>query len=260
MDKLISLFTSGKGDDVDMNLLDMGLYTLIPFGQIFMRINKYGGSLDKPYLLFPLFLIPPFSIIPVLIGKFGFLKKVNGTNIFDAYIFIPIIFRFVLIFIMAHLGEFGGPMFQALLVFATLVATNIFRLMNDITCTSNKEGLTMGKIFKQIADSMIEYSLGIVIIFLFTFLPFVKTVLELISMFPLPFIGRVANILDGILWSVGLIGGYILVHMFDANFLSNSDSCAGKTGILRLIISIIAFAVSIFYQFRGELSALVGMA
>jgi hypothetical protein len=260
MDKLISLFTSLKGDDVDMNLIEMGFYTIIPFGQLFMRINKYGGSLDKPYLFFPLFLIPPFSIVPVLIGKFGYLNKVNGTNIFDAYIFIPIIFRFVLIFIMAHLGEFGGPMFQALLVFATLVATNIYRLMSDITCASNKEGLTMDKIFKQIADSMIEYSLGIVIIFLFTFLPFVNTVLELISMFPLPFIGKVADILDGILWSVGLIGGYILVHMFDANFISNSDSCSGNVGILRLIISVIAFAVSIFYQFRGDFLELLGMA
>jgi hypothetical protein len=259
MDKLIGLFTSFKGDNVDLNLIEMAFYGLVPFGQVFMRINKYGGSLDKPYLLFPLLLIPPFSIIPVLIAKFGFLKKVNGTNIFDGYILIPIIFRFVLIFIMAHLGEFGGPIFQALLVFATLVATNIFRLINDVTCASNKEGLTIDKIFKQVGDSMIEYSLGIVIILLFTFLPFVKVILELISMFPLPFVGKVANILDSILWSVGLIGGYILVHMFDANFVSNSDSCAGKTGILRLIISIIAFAVAIYHQFRGDLSSLVGM-
>ncbi len=260
MDKLIGLFTSIKGDSVDMNLIEMGFYGLVPFGQIFMRINKFGGSLDKPYLLFPLLLIPPFSIIPVLIAKFGFLKKVNGTNIFDGYILIPIIFRFILIFIMAHLGEFGGPMFQALLVFASLVATNIFRLINDISCASNKEGLTMGKIFKQVGDSMIEYSLGMVLVFLFTFVPFVGTIIDLLSMLEVPFIGKIANIMDGILWSVGLIGGYIFVHMFDANFVSNTDACSGKTSMLRLIISVIAFAVTIFYQFRTELLGLIGLA
>ena len=260
MDKLIGLFTSVKGDTVNMSLIDMGFYTLMPFGQLFMRINKFGGSLDKPYLLFPLFLFPPFSLLPVLVGKFGFLKKTNGTNILDGYILIPIIFRFVLIFVMAHLGEFGGPMFQALLVFASLVATNIFRLINDITCASDKDGLTMGKIFKQIGDSMIEYSLGMLIIFLFTFVPFVGTILDLLSMLELPFIGKFVNILDGILWSVGLIGGYIFVHMFDANFITNSDACAGKVGLIRIIVSVIAFAVAVFYQFREELLGLIGLS
>ena len=256
MDKLINSFLTIKGDSVNMSLGEMALYTILPLGQFLMRIDKFGGSLDKPYLLFPFFLFPPFSIIPVLIAKFGFLVKKEGSKILDIYILIPIIFRFILMFTMAHYGIPGGPILQAALVFAAIAITNIINLLNNSRCKTNKDSF-FGKFIKQIGDSMFEYSMGIFIIFLISFVPFAGAFLNIISQIPLPFVGKVSQILDTILWSIGLIGGYMLIKMIDVNYYTNTEICSGKVGLLRIIISMIAFAVAIFFQFKNQIKEFV---
>ena len=73
MNKFLSSFLTFKGDKVNMNLLEMLMYGMIPgFGQLLMRVDKFGGSLDKPYLLFPLLLFPPFSFTSVRIPPLFF--------------------------------------------------------------------------------------------------------------------------------------------------------------------------------------------
>ena len=47
---------------------------LIPLGQLWARIFNFNGSLDKWWLMFPLFLIPPFSFIPLILMKMGFVS------------------------------------------------------------------------------------------------------------------------------------------------------------------------------------------
>jgi hypothetical protein len=242
---LKNIFGNINGDSVDMSLVDMGVYTIVPFGQLIMRLNKFGGSLDKPYLLLPFFFFPPFSIIPVLMAKFGMLKKSKIENIIDIYIVIPIIFRFILIFTMALIGNFGGPLLQISLILISLIAINMYRSSINDTCKKNDAPIT-NKIIKNVADSMAEYSIGILTVAMIYFIPFINIFLDLIGSIPFPIIGNIGKVMNATFWSIGLVAGYVIVHMYDATFSSETDACSSKIYSLRTIISVIAFAISIF--------------
>jgi hypothetical protein len=257
MNKFFSSFLTIKGNKVDMSIIEMLKYGLLPgFGQLLMRIDKFGGSLDKPYLLFPLFLFPPFSFIPVLIAKFGFLKKENSKDILDIYIIIPIIFRFILMFIMAYIGN-DNLLLQFGLTFGSVILANILHVTNNEQCKSIKG--SFGKMtIKILADSMIEYSAGIAVLLGVSFIPIVGTLLNVFRIINLPVIGNISKTIDITLWSIGLVCGYMIMNMLDTNYYSTKDSCGGNIGTLRLLISIIAFAMSVFYQFRDQIINLVG--
>ena len=69
------------------------LFAIVPLGQLFVRINYLNGSVDKSWTLFPLFLIPPFSFIPLIMMKLGWIKNGSGGKPYDSLIFIPIILK-----------------------------------------------------------------------------------------------------------------------------------------------------------------------
>lgn len=254
MDKFLSSFFTITGDKVDMNMLEILMYGLIPgFGQLLMRVDKFGGSLDKPYLLFPLLLFPPFSFIPVLAAKFGFLKKINGGKVLDIYILIPIIFRFILIFVMAQVGTPGGLALQSALILGAIMLTNIIHVLTQERCKNIKNDIG-NHLVKGMADSMMEYAIAMAVLFSTTFIPIIGEVLEGLRNTPLPVVGNMSQIIDSSVWSVGLVCGYLMMNMIDVNYSTDTNICTGKIGILRIIISIIAFAVVVFYQFRGQLN------
>jgi len=244
---MIGNFIDLSGDSVDMSLLEMGIYTIVPFGQLIMRVQKYGSSLDKPYLLFPLFLIPPFSIIPVLFAKFGLLHKSNIKNIIDIYILIPIIFRFILIVIfgLGLFRSFSSPLLQAILVLISLISINLYRTSLDDNCVKNEAPIE-NKIIKQVADSMAQYSIGLLTISLVYFIPFFNILLSLTGAIPFPIIGNLGTIMNATFWSIGLAGGYVIVHMYDAYINNKDETCSTKIDSLRTIISVIAFAICLF--------------
>jgi hypothetical protein len=253
MNKFFKSFLTFKGDKVDMNFLEMLMYGIIPgFGQLLMRVDKFGGSLDKPYLLFPLLLFPPFSFIPVLIAKFGFLKKTEGENILDIYVLIPIIFRFILIFVMAQIGSPGGLLLQAGLIFGAIFITNLIHVLTEERCKNVKGGFG-GKLVKEMADSMIEYAIGVLLLFSTEFIPVVGEILEGMRDIPFPVVGKISQVIDTTIWSIGLVCGYMIMNMIDVNYYSADEACTGKIGAVRIIISIIAFAVAFVYQFHGQI-------
>ncbi len=260
MDRFLKSFTTFRGDNVDMSVLEMLMYGLIPgFGQLLMRVDKFGGSLDKPYLLFPLLMFPPFSFIPVLIAKFGFLQKETGVNILDIYILIPIIFRFILIFVMAQIGSPGGLLLQVGLVFAAILLANIIHTLTSERCKSESGGFG-NKLVKSMADSMLEYGAGVLVLFSTTFIPIIGEVLEGLRDVPLPVVGNISSVIDTTLWSIGLVCGYMIMNMIDVNYYTTKELCTGKIGAIRIIVSIIAFAAAIVYQFHGQISTFVSNA
>jgi hypothetical protein len=221
-----------------------------------MRVDKFGGSLDKPYLLFPLLLFPPFSFIPVLIAKFGFLKKEKGENILDIYVLIPIIFRFILIFVMAQIGSPGGVLLQGALIFGAIFITNLIHVLTEERCKSVSGGFG-GKLVKEMADSMIEYAIGVLLLFSTEFIPVVGEILETMRDIPFPVVGKISQVIDTTIWSIGLVCGYMIMNMIDVNYYTADEACTGKIGAIRIIISIIAFAAAFVYQFHGQLINIV---
>jgi hypothetical protein len=234
------------GDKVNMNILEMGFYGIMPMGQLLMRVIKFNGSLDKWYLLFPLLLIPPFSFIPVIFAKMGFIKKSkDDAPPLDLYVLIPIIFRFILILFIKQVADMKTFMIQVGLVFGALIVTNILRHYHARKCSNMS---FFGSITKGSFDSMLEYSFGVMTTFLVMFIPFIGQILEFILTIPIPYISQ---IVESIIWGFGLAGGYLMVNMFDANFDKTSDYCAGKVSTTRMIVSSIAFAIALFYQFKN---------
>ena len=66
------------------------LYGLIPIiGQLIARIEYFKGSLDKSWLLInPLFIFPPFSLIPLILMKFDKIADGQGEKPYDIYIIL----------------------------------------------------------------------------------------------------------------------------------------------------------------------------
>ena len=51
-----------------------------PFGQLYVRATKAGGSLDKVWLFLPLFWLPPFSLVPAYYLGRGKVRAGNDKN------------------------------------------------------------------------------------------------------------------------------------------------------------------------------------
>lgn len=250
MGNLFSGLFNLQGDKVDMGILEMLFYGLVPMiGQLFMRIFKYGGSLDKPYLLFPLFFIPPFSFIPVIFAKLGWIKKTDVSNPLDIYILIPIIVRFLLIILLSKVVILNNNIIQIIVLLFALIIANLLHITTDNNC---KDKLNIiNNTAKATTDSMLQYASGILGTYLVLFIPYVGAFIKNMRFLPIsPYISKSIN--AGI-WSLGILMGYMLVNMFDGNFSNINDICGGKINMIRVIVSIIAFAVSLFYQFKNVL-------
>lgn len=231
---------------MSMNLIELFLYGLMPMGQILMRILKFNGSLDKPYLLFPLLLIPPFSFIPAIFGYLGWIKPSKSTTPpIDIYVLIPIIARFIFIIFVNQIANFSSFMLQVGVVFGALLITNLIRQFTSRECKTTN---LFGKVIKGSFDSMIQYAFGVMTTFLIMFIPFIGQILGLVMNLSIPYISQ---IIESLIWGLGLAGGYLLVNMYDSNFVSNTDYCEGKIGGTRMIISGIVMAGALFYQFKN---------
>ena len=62
----IGNFFSGPSKLSWLQVLILGI---VPLGQLWARIFYFNGSLDKWWLMFPIFLLPPFSFLPLIMMK-----------------------------------------------------------------------------------------------------------------------------------------------------------------------------------------------
>ena len=67
-------------------------------------------------------------------------------------------------------------------------------------------------------------------------------------------ISNFSSIVDSSIWSIGLVCGYMIMNMIDVNYYSADEACKGKIGLIRILVSIIAFAMTIVYQFQGQVT------
>ncbi len=229
-----------------MNLFEVFLYGLMPMGQILMRIIKFNGSFDKPYLLFPLLLIPPFSFIPAIFGYLGWIEPSKSkTPPIDIYVLIPIIARFIFIIFVNQIADFTSFMLQVGVVFGALLLTNMIRQFTSRECKTRN---IVGGIIKGSFDSMIQYAFGVMTTFLIMFIPFIGQILGLVMNLSIPYISQ---IIESLIWGFGLAGGYLLVNMFDSNFMNDTEYCDGKVDGTRMVVSGVVMAAALFYQFKN---------
>lgn len=189
-----------------LQVLIMGL---IPLGQLWARIFYFNGSLDKWWLMFPLLLFPPFSFIPLIMMKFGYIANGKGSDPVDKIMLLPIIAKFIIPFILPFIidedeHELLFSLVGFVLQLLTIMVANLSRRYTN--CNS----ITTDSVGKASIDSVIAYGMGDITTFAIGFVPFVGMFISVLEM--IPFVG---NFVDQIIWTIGFAATYIVINMFN---------------------------------------------
>ena len=86
--------------------LQVLIYSFLPIGQLLVRIFYLKGSLDKLWLMFPILLFPPFSFIPLILIKLGFVQDGKGSDPIDKIMILPLIARIITLIVLNKLYNF----------------------------------------------------------------------------------------------------------------------------------------------------------
>ena len=204
-------------DSEKISLIKAILISIIPLGQLWARIFWLDGSLDKGWLLFPLLLIFPFSIIPSSAMYFGFVKKGIGGKPYDNFMWIPIIFKFLLSFLVPIFLELFYDEPSDTMIFLSIFIIQIFiGMIPNLIRTYNlcNNTLSFNAYGKAFVDSTIANGVGELLPFILGWMPFIGFFLSLIGMIPV-----IGEQIENLLWAVSFAFGYIFVNMVNANNL-----------------------------------------
>jgi len=212
-----SLFTNTDNGDSRISFI-YALLSVLPFGSLFARIFLLDGSLDKMWLLFPMFLFPPFSIISAVLMKFGYIKKGKGGTPYDMFMLIPIISKFLLYY---AINNFFDLFYDDVHVEDTFLISFIIQLvvgMIPYIIRANRlcERVTLASYCKAFIDSTIANSVGELFPFMVSITPFIGIAFRIIE-----FIPYLNTQVDNVLWSCGYFIGYVVVNMFNADDMYN---------------------------------------
>ena len=185
---------------------------LIPFYQVWLRASLYNGSMQWPWFLFPVLLIPPFSLIPIMyINAHGPLEQGKSvTPIADYMLLVPIITKLVASFIVDE------GFSENFLVFGSIFI--IFFLRNFTSCMSAANnckgtGITGRAVTKNVIDTIMVYAFAAITLEVLPFIPKLGLLFEGLYMLPL---AKTAA------WSLLFIVYYCIVVMFNQ---SSDDFC-----------------------------------
>lgn len=217
------------------------IFGIVPLGQLYLRIFKLNGSLDRKWLLFPLFMFPPFQLIATIMMKFGYVKNGKGGKPYDYYIFIPLIVKVMLSYVLSYLDEeydLGTTLTVLIDLIVTLLASLIpFYIRTMKTCKKyNKENLlntfTQGAVVQTMSE-IFTWGAG--------FVPILGLLLRLLE--KIPVVGPL------IPWSIAYSTGYIVCNMLN----NNDPSTFCFKDKYKLIISIVAIMITTGIKFVDHL-------
>ena len=220
---------------------------LVPLGQLWARIFYFKGSLDKWWLMFPLLLFPPFSFIPLILMKFGFIGDGQGSNPIDKIMLLPIISKFIIAFILPFIidDEDHSTLFTIVafvLQLLTIMVANLSRRYYNCTKDGKPDtesiGITFDSVGKAGMDSVIAFGMAEIVPTIISFIPFVGIAYSIIEM--IPFIG---NFVHDIFWALGFAATYVIINMFndtDLNTFCNAPFTGNTQDKIPFIVSSIA--------------------
>lgn len=245
---------------MQLSILKIILYILIPFAPLYARVTDLNGSLDHAWTMFPLFNIFPLSIVPILMMSFNVIKKGKGNNSpYDHFMWIPIIFRFIASIIVSIIVK--NPAIRTILILIlsilSIMTPNLIR--RSYICPENdndKQKITYtimdGKQwYKSFVDSTFELGFGEIFPVMVMFIPFVGIAFRMIGM--IPGIGKLVN---DVIWSFGFVCGYIIINMYNQN--DKNEMCYPTqfntvNEIIRLVIGIICLLIGGIFSAKNKL-------
>jgi hypothetical protein len=225
-----------------------------------------NGSLDYMWTMIPIFMIFPFSLVPLLLMKFDYIKEGVGASPVDWYMIIPTIVRILLAYIIPFFIK--NRTIQTIIFFTisfiSIFITNI--LHRQKTCSlSNKDSskektldITFENIFKIFINSLYQIlyvDFGKIILDMIINFPLIKLTnpIGLAITFVLPIIKNTPvykllfkPLVKNLLWVIIYMMSYIVSNMMNNN-TSLEKYCMDKISFLFIIIFIIIKIIS-FYK------------
>ena len=226
-----------------MSFLNLILYTIIPFGQLWTRVFDYDGSIDMWWFFIPIFMIPPLQFIPVLMLYLDIIKPGKGGKVYDNYVWIPIVTKFCVQFF----GEMLLPPDMAyiageLIIIVSIMITKYFHSVYSCNVAKKELSVTWSKFGDFFIDAIFENGTAGIFNVVIGFIPIIGWAIMAISM-----IGPLNNIMVFLMYMAGYIFIYTIQNMFeqaDMNSLCNLSSIPGSSYV-KLLFGII-FSIVIF--------------
>lgn len=205
----------------------------IPMSQVYFRLFKLNGTLDKPWLLIPFFLIFPFSVLPTAFIQFGWIKKGEGGPVFDTWMFLPVLFYVLYSMFLEYLDtdfdmllRLGGLFVSILIPYFIREAKNCKKIgLNQIANILSNSALVLG--ISYMCLPMIEIG---------SYLPLVGLVFSILSMMRgIPVIG------EALIWGMWYLPTYMFLNVF--NKVKGMEKYCGRNhhyilGIVGIVLAI----------------------
>jgi hypothetical protein len=243
---------------MELSILKIVLYILIPFGPLYARVVDLNGSLDHAWTMFPLFNMIPFSFVPVLMMAFGIIKKGKGSKPYDSFMWIPIIFRFISSLLVGMIVQ--NPATKTIIILllsiTSIMVPNLIRRHENCKDKKNEEipysVMDIKQWYRSFVDSLFELGFGELFPVMMMFIPFIGIAFKIIGMIPV--IGKFVN---DIIWSFGFISGYIIVNMYNQDNMGNlcfPDKFNTGNEISRLVLGFVFLLIGGFFSAKGQLT------
>jgi phage-related holin len=226
---------------------------IIPFSQIFIRIFALDGSLNKPWLLIPIFLIPPLSLIPAFFMYFNLIEPGQGGKPIDWYMLIPIITGIIVTIITKKFNI--NPVLSFILrIIIPMIASIIgYYIRDTINCKKkeNKSAPIIKTLFNGVA---VQSTTTLANFFLQGILPFIPIIGIIVSIIQnMPYVGQLFEYVTYILFYVMI---YAIINMINgidsANYCSTSGE-SSKTDKIRIISAVIGLVMVIILALIGRI-------
>jgi len=226
-----------------VNLSIIGLLVLIfvPISQLYARIFWMHGSLDKWWLLIPVFWFPPLSLVPSLMIYFGSVADgPGGIDPYDYWMLIPIFVKMFAGFIVDNYME--ESFFVSLLPFILQLAANTipFYIRSYRLCN----GVQMNLLTKSFMDGVIANGVADIAPVVLSYLPFVGIVFSIIEYIPL-----IGPLVEQVIWSICYAGTYIIIKMINGADLGAFCNIPNSGRMTDQIGAVVLFIISCLTSF-----------
>ena len=203
----------------------------IPLSQLYFRLVKLDGSLDKPWLLFPLLLIFPCSLLPTLYLNWGYVEKGQGGKPYDNWMYIPIIF-YVLMNMMLNSIRMPGMMELLIKLIGLMLAIMIpFYMREKNNCTEMK----FDNIMNTVSNSSLVLGVSLMclpIMSVVSYLPVIGIPMSLLAMIRMiPIIGEAS------MWGIWYLPTYMITNVFNGQNIN--EYCTSHNKYTYMIVGLV---------------------
>jgi len=200
-----------------MSISIIGLLVLIfvPMAQLWARVFWLDGSLDKWWLLIPVFWMFPLSVVPAVMMYLNKVAPGGGGKgpPYDYWMWIPIIMKTLVGWIVETYFEDIGILGFILPFILQLAATTLPHYIRSYTLCGKVQ---LNTLTKSISDAIIENGVADIAVVGIKYVPLIGTLFSIIEYIPL-----LGGIVDQVIWSVIYAGTYIVINMINGIDLGN---------------------------------------